>query len=350
MQTFNSSDTAWRLTAWIAGVFTLLLGTALIFSHFGGRDRDPWRSPQLLAQKEQLRNTPKDEAVKERIRELDLSLRQRYFRQLSRMDTGVYLLLGGTALFGFACARVLRGRKSLPALNVKPESQALMKTAGFSRWAVGATGAVVGGSLFLAGLGFSTVLPANTAQIDKLLGANAETSSAPDAASLAELANNWPHFLGARAGWAASSSAPTNWDAATGANIAWKTPSPAMASIRPWFGATGFHSPAATRPCERFTAWIPQRERCYGARPSPMSPGPRPNRRKFQESTGYAAPTMATDGRRVYVMYANGDLAALSMEGRVLWAKGFGALKNTYGHANLADDLARPCDRAIGSG
>ena len=334
MQAFNQSDTAWRLAAWIAGVFTLLLGAALILSHFGGRDRDPWRSPQLLAQKELLRNSPKDEAVKKRIRDLDLSLRQRYFSQLSRMDTGVYLLLGGTALFGLACARVLRGRKSLPALNVKPEAQALAKTAGLSRWAVGATGAVVGGFLFLAGLGFSTVLPANTAQIDKLLGGNAETPSAPDAASLGELANNWPRFLGARAGWAVSGNAPTNWDAATGANVAWKTPAPGQGFNSPlvWgnrlFFSGGDEALREVYCLDTSTGALLWRQAITNV------PGTSAKPPEIPESTGYAASTMATDGRRVYVMYANGDLAGLSLEGRLLWAKGFGALKNAYGHAN----------------
>jgi outer membrane protein assembly factor BamB len=334
MQEFKQSDAAWRFTAWVAGVFTVLLGGAMILSHFGGKDRDPWRSPQLLAQKEQLRASPKDEAVKQRIRDLDLSLRQRYFRQLSRMNTGVYLVLGGAALFGWACARVLRGQKNLPALQVKPDANAMMKTAGFSRWAVGATGAVAGGLLFLAGLGFTTALPANTAQIDKLLSGEAEAAPAPDAASLAELAANWPRFLGANAGWAAASSAPTNWDAASGANIAWKTPAPGQGFNSPlvWgnrlFLSGGNEALREVYCLNTATGALLWRQAITNV------PGAAAKPPEIPESTGYAAPTMATDGRRVYVMYANGDLAGLSLEGRLLWARGFGALKNAYGHAN----------------
>ena len=51
------------------------------------------------------------------------------------------------------------------------------------------------------------------------------------------------------------------------------------------------------------------------------------------ESTGYAAATMATDGRRVYAFFANGDCAAFTLEGKPAWSKSFGALKNPYGHA-----------------
>lgn len=54
----------------------------------------------------------------------------------------------------------------------------------------------------------------------------------------------------------------------------------------------------------------------------------------FQEDTGCASPTMATDGRRVYVIFANGDLAALDFNGSVVWTKYFGPFKNSYGYAN----------------
>ena len=43
------------------------------------------------------------------------------------------------------------------------------------------------------------------------------------------------------------------------------------------------------------------------------------------EATGYAAPTMATDGLRVYAMFATGDVVALSLEGQELWHKNLGS-------------------------
>src|SRR5208283_25199 len=61
---------------------------------------------------------------------------------------------------------------------------------------------------------------------------------------------------------------------------------------------------------------------------SPVKPAEVP------ESSGVAAATMATDGRRVYAIFANGDLAAFSLEGKLAWSKSFGALQNPYGHAS----------------
>jgi outer membrane protein assembly factor BamB len=42
---------------------------------------------------------------------------------------------------------------------------------------------------------------------------------------------------------------------------------------------------------------------------------------------------MTTDGRRVYVMFANGDLAAFTLDGAPVWSKNLGVPKNTYGHS-----------------
>ena len=59
----------------------------------------------------------------------------------------------------------------------------------------------------------------------------------------------------------------------------------------------------------------------------------RPRRRRCRRTPTYAAPTTATDGRRVYAIFANGDLAALNFDGSVAWTKYVGPLKNAYGYA-----------------
>jgi hypothetical protein len=51
------------------------------------------------------------------------------------------------------------------------------------------------------------------------------------------------------------------------------------------------------------------------------------------EDTTYAASTLATDGRRVYAIFANGDLGAVNFDGSVAWTKYLGPLKNSYGYA-----------------
>jgi outer membrane protein assembly factor BamB len=55
---------------------------------------------------------------------------------------------------------------------------------------------------------------------------------------------------------------------------------------------------------------------------------------KVTVETGLAAPTMTTDGHRVYAIFANGDLAALDFDGKPAWSKNLGLPKNHYGHSS----------------
>ena len=54
---------------------------------------------------------------------------------------------------------------------------------------------------------------------------------------------------------------------------------------------------------------------------------------QVMEDTGYAASTMATDGERVFAMFATGDVLAYDLDGEFLWFRGLGPLENAYGHA-----------------
>jgi outer membrane protein assembly factor BamB len=49
------------------------------------------------------------------------------------------------------------------------------------------------------------------------------------------------------------------------------------------------------------------------------------------EDTGFAAPSMATDGKRVFVIFATGDLAAFDFEGNPVWQQNVGRPSNPYG-------------------
>ena len=49
------------------------------------------------------------------------------------------------------------------------------------------------------------------------------------------------------------------------------------------------------------------------------------------DDTGYAAPTMASDGERVFAIFANGDLACFDFAGKSLWTRNLGIPESTYG-------------------
>ena len=56
---------------------------------------------------------------------------------------------------------------------------------------------------------------------------------------------------------------------------------------------------------------------------------------KTNRDTGYAAPTMATDGRFAFAMFADGVIAAVDFSGNEVWRRSLGIpQKNNYGHAS----------------
>ena len=63
-------------------------------------------------------------------------------------------------------------------------------------------------------------------------------------------------------------------------------------------------------------------------------PGTPAKRPKVTDDTGYAAPTMTTDGTRVYVIFATGDVACLDFSGQRIWVKNIGVPDNHYGHSS----------------
>jgi len=339
---------------WVAGVFALLVGLNLLVEHFRAKVDDPFKSVKLRALKEQLRERPTDKQLKQDIRQLDLELRQRHFRHLSQMDIGVWLLLGGGAASVFAVRQVARYRKRLPMPAPRTEeADKAAHAAAKARWSVGVSGAAIGAFLFVLSLGLSAALPKRTADLNKLLGGDGTAgtalqpsgqAAASDAASPEELCQNWPRFRGADgSGVSLCTNVPVSWDVQTGAGIAWKVPSPAQGFGSPivWgdrvFFSTGDASKREVLCLDGKTGQVLWRQ------PVPSGPNT-PAHADVPDSTGYAASTIATDGRRVYALFANGDCGAFTLEGQLVWSKGFGALKNPYGHAT---SLATWRDRLI---
>lgn len=323
-------------SAMVAGLLALLVGVAMLILHFRARTQDPFKSPQLAELKQTLAEHPKDEALKTRIRTLDLELRRRYFRQLSLNRSGAWLVLGA-AVFFLACARQARAVQAatpMPGPKVHGPDPAT-RLAVWSRFAVSGFAGLTFVALGLAVFTRATPLPPDAAGVEKLLSASGQAGGLVDFASSQEMKENWPHFRGPTGdGVSVDTNAPTAWDAKTGAGIAWSVPVPVHGFNSPivW-GDRVFMSggDAAKREVVCFSGTNGQllwRQAVVVASPASAV------KAEIPEQTGYAASTMATDGRRVYAIFANGDVAAFTLEGKQAWAKNLGFPKNPHGHAS----------------
>jgi outer membrane protein assembly factor BamB len=317
------------LTAGIAGVFCLLVCGVMVYEHFAAATNDPWKSPQLLALKEKLADEPKNESLPQEIRQLDLKFRQKFRHRLALDSTGGWLLLGGVLALVLAAGQAAALKKNLPLPQPKTDADAqAVKLASRARWSLAGVGLVVAASLLIIRLGNTSVLPANQATWQKLLGpSGAQESPVEDVPALAEFQTNWPRFRG----WDGSGASVSGSN--TVAGLQWRSaiPSPGHSSPIVW-GDRVFVSGGTADRREVF---------CYNAASGALLweraienvPGSPPKVPAVPEDTTYAASTMATDGRRVYAIFANGDLGALNFDGSVAWTKYLGPLKNSYGYA-----------------
>ncbi|MEI6351005.1 MAG: PQQ-binding-like beta-propeller repeat protein [Verrucomicrobiota bacterium] len=320
--------------AFIAGLFCVLILATVVFHHATAVNNDPWKSPQLLALKAQLQSAPRDEQLKTQIRELDLKYRQRFFHRLATDRTAGWLLLGGMAVFLVAAKQVARARKPLPSPTLHPDASAQTKRqAASARRAVSMAGLGLCGAFAVVAFRTPTLLPSTSLGLQKPSTASA-TNPVSDLPPLAEFQKNWPRFRGPDgSGFTKDGNLPLSWDGKTGSGILWKSPIP----------APGFNSPLVWNDRVFISGGTAEKREvfCYAAADGkllwqraidnvPGSPAKAP---EISDSTGYAAPTMAADGRRVYAIFATGDLAAVAFDGTLAWSKHLGVPKNQYGHA-----------------
>lgn len=325
------------VTSAIAAVFCLGIAIALVVRYVRSQVDDPLQSLELIALKQKLQEAPKDEALKEQIRVLDLRLRQAYFRQISFQAMGAWLLVAGGAVLVWSGRRAARLGAQVHCPRLVADGAARQdRLAGCARWAVMGVGVLLGLGFLALAFSRATALPRDPEEVGtwlaKLAGEADEGAEGQIPAAL--FAANWPRFLGpAGNAYVSNGVALEAWDVATGAGILWR------ASVT----NAGFNSPVVWSNRVFLSGGdASQREVfCYSTADGalvwrrsvaniPGSPAQLP---EVAEGTGLAASSMATDGRRAFAIFGNGDLAAFRFDGTLAWAKHLGVPKNAYGHA-----------------
>ena len=321
----------------LAGMFCLVICVVMLSAHFRAGTDDPLKAPQLTALKGRLATQPNDQQLKERIRSLDLEVRRQYFRELWLNRSGAWLALAALGVFLLTGKRAIKPPQWLPTPPLSHNQQEqLARASKRARWAVGALAIVLLSGLSWLAMRGDSVLPPNAQAVEAVLNSKSPpAASVADFASPAEMLENWPRFRGPDGnGLARTTNAPVTWDVKAGRAVLWKSsvPVPGFNSPIVW-GQRVFLSggDAAKREVLCFDGdkgdllWeSPVQIPSLASTKPPQVP----------EQTGYAAASMATDGRRVYAIFANGDLAAFALDGREVWTKNLGTPKNPYGHAS----------------
>jgi outer membrane protein assembly factor BamB len=298
------------------------------------------RSPEtdtLRSLHERLRQASGEaaDAIKETIREEDQRVRTRFHTYRRRLYWGAWLLLVGLAGL-VASARwyaSLDPTKPMPKpLAERPDADAWLAARRRKLVAVGVVAGLVVLGLVVMGLTGGRSVPSPG-------GPSEPSEPALPVVDRAGFQDDWPRFRGPTGmGVVKEGDWPAEWDAASGKNLLWKTPVPARGKGSPvvWgnriFLTGGSREKLVVMGFERKTGKLlwetPIESPLLAKKPAGGEGG-----LKVPEDTGYAAATPATDGHRVYVVFATADMAALDFDGKLLWQRPLGKPDNMYGMA-----------------
>ena len=292
------------------GLFVILLAGVLGFNEVHGKISTLVNSRQVVRLHDELRRQPKDETLKQHIRQLDLQLRQETFYRLSLSHNATRALLGGLVLFLLSAhwTRTRRQRSPDPLAwgARKPEQERRN-----ARWAQ------VGVAAGIAFVALAAVL-ASPGRLPEPLPVEIPASDE-------EYQQAWPAFRGPTgAGNAADANVTLPW------TIRWKTPVPlpGMSSPVIWSNSVFLTGASATED-RVFRLDADTGKLLWSA----VVPGPKPPAPKATDDTGLAAPTAVTDGRRVYALFPDGMVGAFDFTGKPVWSRNIGPLDNSYGYA-----------------
>lgn len=151
-----------------------------------------------------------------------------------------------------------------------------------------------------------------------------------------ELARNWPVFRGWGGGRVVEGTYLTRWDAAAGQGVLWRTALDLPGNNSPiiWEGKAFLSGGNETERALYGYNLADGKQLWKTPVPPPDESEAEEKKPEIMDETGYAAPTMACDGQRVFAIFATGEVAACDLEGKLLWHRSLGVPENHYGHAS----------------
>ncbi len=313
----------------VSAVLAGILSVLMIVNTIQTKSVDPLNSQAISQLMTRLQDNPDDTALKEQIRALDLLARKAYFTHQWQIRTGSYLLFAFVLVLLLALKYMSSLQPRLPDLSKSPEPDETWESKFLSRKYILFAGLGLFILAFILGILSQTEL--KNIGIVKAEGSQ-DSSVFP---SIEEIRDNWPGFRGPEGiGKAYHTDVPTKWDGPSGQNILWKAPIPHPGYNSPiiW-GKKIFFSGADRRTQIVYCVDADTGEILWQTELNDI-PGSPERRPQVTEDTGYAAPTMTTDGQRVFALFATGDIACLDFDGNRVWAKNLGMPDNHYGHAS----------------
>ena len=306
-------------TAVVAGIFSVVVFGLLVVNYLQVKLLDPIRTERLENLKIKLADRPADEQLLTQIRQLDLQIRKDKIARFDFSRKGAILFLVGIIIFISAAKIAANLKKKLPLPQPVTNMQAKqVRQITLARWSV---------VTFLVLTGVFSLLFAVTKKIDF-------AESASSYPSEEQINKNWPRFRGPM-GSAISfyTNIPSKWDGKTGKGIIWKTKVPLPGNNSPIIWDDKIFISGADKNQRQVFCF----DRIKGTliwKKDVASSIEKEKIPEISEETSYAAPTMTTDGQRVFAIFPTGDVACFDFKGKNLWSKNLGLPESIYGYAS----------------
>jgi outer membrane protein assembly factor BamB len=338
----------------------------MIANYIQYKKADPVNMPVINPLVERLNSNPADSALRTQIRTLDLLSRKAYFTSQWQIRTGGYMLLAALALMIIALQVVENRKKINPLPDAENADETLLQNRKARKWIV-ISGAVILFATILFGFltkndladRFGKMSSGPEASLEQDLqsgdiqvynldsavstgsaGEQLTNDTAATAVSVtAETAasstvpvvsnDNFPTFRG-NAGVTSKKNIPVKWDGPAGTNILWKTAIPLSGHSSPVIWGDNIYVTGSSTEKQEIYAI----HRNTGKLLWTVKVGNGTKKPKVSPETGYAASTAVADANGVYAIFATGDIAGVSADGKKLWERDLGLPENHYGHAS----------------
>ena len=348
----------------VAAAFSAVVCALLLADYARRRAKDPSEDQQYQALKVALGKEPANDELQREIRQLDLRLREEYFRGRRFAATGAWLLLGGIVVLLIAAkaASTMRRKLPMPQPQVTPEDRET-PTMGLARWSVGVLVVLLLGTVFSLEMSCRTELaslpepeepevkpeqpapPAPEPKPEQPVKPAPQPAVKPpdprgtpaeaDYPSEEEIRRNWPRFRGPGGlGISAYDNVPTTWDGASNEGIAWKTAVPLPGNNSPVIWDDRLFLSGADADHREVYCFDAADGKLLWQKEVPSTLAEPLDPEKVDSGVGLAASTTATDGRHVFAMFTNGDVGAVDFAGELAWARSLGIPDSSYGHAS----------------
>ena len=387
MNIIEKQKITWRIAVF-AGIFSAIVSIIMILNYWQLQRSEPLENELLVSLVEQLKKDSGNEQLKEDIRRLDLMVRKAYFTKQWQIRAGAFILIGGLVVLVIS----LRMYQSYSDKLDEPGSEDRhlgKELIAVQKWIIYSVVFIFGLALVAAYLSDDKLddpyniaessddepvveeiairttkepskqeieqetadviseeprdespVQSETIELTEEPG-NVEPETVQDTqvtevqTESLRFIDQFPSFRGPYGlGLSNNKNIPVDWDGASGKNIVWKLeiPLPGYNSPVLWgdkLFLSGANGTSQNIYCYNRTNGDMIWEHPVNDVARNTSKVPR-----VTDDTGYAAPTVATDGVNVCAIFATGDVVCVDMDGKRKWARNLGMPDNHYGHSS----------------